>query len=873
VTFLFTDIEGSTARWEQQPEAMRAALARHDALLHAAISGRGGYVFKTVGDAFCAAFTTAPQALAAAVDAQRALSGEAWGELGAPRVRMALHTGAAEARDGDYFGPPLNRVARLLGAGHGGQVLLSQATWLLVCEQLPPGTGLREHGERRLRDLQQPERIFEVTIADRPLEFLPLRTLDSLPNNLSVQLTSFVGREREMAEIERLLGAVRLLTLVGTGGAGKTRLALQVAANVLERFPDGIWLVELAALSDVALVPHAVASALGLRDDTGRPLSTVLADHLRHRQLLLLLDNCEHLIAACAALVDTLLRACPGLRVLATSREALGIAGETIWRVPSLDLPDPRYLPSPERLTACGAVRLFADRAGAAVPGFALTSENAPAVAQICQRLDGIPLAIELAAARAKVLAPEQIAARLDDRFRLLTAGSRTALPRQQTLRALVDWSHELLSVTERIVFRRLAVFAGGWTLAAAERICADEGGEELDEFEVLDLLAQLVDKSLVLAEGHRGEARYGLLEMLRQYATEKLQAAGEVELMRRRHCDWFASFVGRQTARVNGPEQADAFAHLEAEHDNLRAALDWCEVEPGGWETAARLADELGWFWALRGHAREGRERLERIIVLATGRTAGRARALSQLGKLTHNGGDYERAAALLEESVSIWRELRDARGAATALARFGQLEQSRGDYERAWTLLEESQRLFQSVGGESGLDAPVAVFLAQLAKDRGDYERAILLFDACLVSARGQGDRHAESSILRSLGELMQLRSSTREAAAHLKESLLLIRDLDDRSCAVTTLDSLAVLVAQDDPARAVRLFAAAEASRQVPGWSVSPADRERLTAATAAAQARLDPAVSDAAWAEGQAMRLEDAVAYALAGLESY
>jgi predicted ATPase/class 3 adenylate cyclase len=491
ITFLFTDIQGSAKLWEQFPDEMRDALARHDAIMQQAIEGHGGCVFKTMGDGFCAAFHTPPEALAAALAAQRALHAEAWGEMSALRVRMALHTGTADLRDGDYFGQPLNRVSRLLSAGHGGQTLLSLATQELMRDQLPPGIELKDLGERRLRDLIRPERIFQLVAPDLPSEFAPLRSLEAFAHNLPMQLTSFVGREKEIAEIKAMLASHRLVTLTGTGGTGKTRLSVQVAADLLEDFLDGVWFVELASLADPNLVPQTVATVLGVREEPARPIIQTLSDYLKSRNVLILLDNCEHLLTACAQLCETLLRVCSRVRILASSREGVGIAGEQTFRVPSLTVPDPKewgegrrqkaegsqdssLIPHLSSLTQYESVRLFIDRALLVQPTFAVTNQNAPALAQICHRLDGIPLAIELAAARVKAMSVEQINTRIHDRFRLLTGGSRTALPRQQTLRALIDWSYDLLSDKEKTLLRRLSVFAGGWTLEAAEKVCSD---------------------------------------------------------------------------------------------------------------------------------------------------------------------------------------------------------------------------------------------------------------------------------------------------------------------------------------------------------------------------------------------------------------
>ena len=519
VTFLFTDIEGSTRMWERLPEAMKPALARHDAILREAVATHGWRIVKTTGDGCHAAFASAADAIAAAADAQHALGAEAWESIHPEtiRVRMGVYTGEAEARDGDYYGPALNRAARLMSVGHGGQILISAVTAELARDRLPTGLSLRDLGEHRLKDLVRPERIFQLAGAGLRVDFAPLKSLDLIPNNLPAQLTSFVGREAEIAEARRLLSATRLLTFTGSGGTGKTRLSLQVAAEALADFADGVWLVELAPLADPDRVAAAVAAVFDLRDQPGRTMLEQLQDYLRARQVLLILDNCEHLIAASARVADALVRACPKVKVLASSREALGLAGERIFHVPSLGVPEPKAIV--DAIARSEAVQLFVERATAAQPRFSLNAQNASAIGDICRRLDGIPLAIELAAARIRLFAPEQIAARLNDRFKLLTGGSRTALPRQQTLRALIDWSYDLLPDPEKALLRRLAVFAGGWTFEAAEAVC--------DSDDLLDALGHLVDKSLVAVDDCVGEARYVLLETVRQYAREKLFDAG----------------------------------------------------------------------------------------------------------------------------------------------------------------------------------------------------------------------------------------------------------------------------------------------------------------------------------------------------------
>ena len=462
VTFLFTDIEGSTRLFQRIGDRYMRVLDDHRRLLRTAFLGRGGHEVETQGDAFFVVFPRATDAVAAAVKGQQAIAAHRWPEDAAIRVRMGLHTGEAQRAEAGYVGIDVYRASRICAAGHGGQIVLSQTTRELVANDLPHGVTLRDLGEHRLRDIAHPYRLFQVVANGLPAEFPPPRTLDILPNNLPIQLTSFIGREREKAEVKRFFTTTRLLTLTGSGGAGKTRLALEVAGEMLDQYPDGVWLVELASLGDPALVPQTVASALGMRDESGRPVLATLTDYLRSRHLLLVVDNCEHLLPACSQLADALLRACPNLRMMATSREALGNPGELAYRVPSLSLPDPQQQ-SLEQLVQCEAVRLFVERAAFSRPGFQITQNNAAAVVQLCQRLDGIPLALELAAARVKALAVEQIALRLDDRFRLLTGGSRTALPRHHTLQAAMDWSYDLLTDSEQVLFRRLSVFAGGF--------------------------------------------------------------------------------------------------------------------------------------------------------------------------------------------------------------------------------------------------------------------------------------------------------------------------------------------------------------------------------------------------------------------------
>ena len=604
VTLLFTDVQGSTRLWEAEPELMAVALRRHDEILRSTIETAGGYVFKTVGDAFCAAFRTAAAAMGAALAAQAGLSGETWPTSRPILVRMGLHTGVCEERDSDYFGPVVNRAARLEAAAHGGQVLVSGATAELLAGSLPAGAGLRDLGLHRLKDLGRPEQVFQVEASFLAPDFPPLASLDNpeLPNNLPTLLSAFVGREKELAEVRELIRMSRLVTLTGAGGSGKTRLALQAGAELIGRIPDGVWLAELAPLTDGGQIPGAVAAAMGMQDASGPAIGDTVIEALTGQESLILLDNCEHLIDAAAKFCDQVIRHCPKVRFLVTSREPLGIDGERVYRVPSLTLPG-SDAESVEDLAGSDAVQLFAERARAHQADFVIDARSAPDAVTICRRLDGIPLALELAAARLSSMSLAQVAARLDQRFRLLTGGSRNAMPRQQTLQATVDWSFGLLTAQERETVTRLSVFAGGFDLEAAEAICASA---EVDALDVLDLLGSLVDKSLVVADHSHQTVRYRLLETIRQYsAQELLRAAGEAEVIRirDRHARYYLAMAKAGGPATTGPDQGQWLRRFDVEWENLRAAFTQFAAEACGEEILA-LAVSLRRFSVTRGHS-----------------------------------------------------------------------------------------------------------------------------------------------------------------------------------------------------------------------------------------------------------------------------
>jgi len=906
VTFLFTDLEGSTALWERQSEAMRLALARHDALVRAAIEEHGGHVVKTMGDAFHAVFRDASDALAAAVDAQRRLHAEPWGEIGALRVRMALHTGTTEERDGDYYGPPLNRVARIMSAAHGGQLLLSGLTAELVRGALPAGTRLLDLGEHRLKDLIQPERIFQVSVPDLPTDFPPLRTLNAHPNNLPTQPTALLGREREVAELRRLLeGGARLVTLTGPGGTGKTRLSIQVAAELLDHVADGVFLVDLAAIRDPSLVPASIARVLDVRDAGSRSVLDRLKDLVREKSLLLVLDNFEQILPA-APVVAELLTASPGLKVLVTSREPLRLRGEHEYPVPPLPVPAAGQVAALEQPSRYAAVSLFVERAATIRPGFALTSENAAAIAEICVRLDGLPLAIELAAARVRLLTPQAIVGRLDRRLPLLTGGARDLPARQQTLRDTIAWSHDLLDEPERRLFRRLGVFVGGWSLESAHAVC------RIEQFDVntLDRLESLVARSLVRQDDDAsGDVRFRMLETIREYALEELEASGELPALRRRHAEHVLALAEESEPHIEGSDAERWLDRLQTEHDNIRTALAWSLGDDGDVALGIQLAGSIARFWQVRSHSIEG-QRWYHELLPAGRHVPGRAlvKALNGAGWLAHNRGDvqaalslfgeavaharihgdrsllghtvgnlgitmeslgdYERAEQLLEESLALFRELGRRGGVAARLHNLGNVACARGDFERAIALLEESLAIRRELGGTYSTALTVGglglVWLYQ-----GNHDRALPYFEESLSLFRQLGHTYGIPWSLYYVGRLALLRGDNGAATSLLLESLAGRRRLEDRRGIAQSLEGIAALaVARRQTERAIRLFAAADRLRTSIAAPLAPAERTAYERDVALACAQAAESTFESVWAEGRAMTLEQTIDLALA-----
>ncbi len=780
VTFLFADIEGSTRLVRDLGDGYPLLLEDYRRLVRTAGAQSHGQEVDTQGDALFLAFPRAHDAVAAAVAAQQAIAAHRGWPGAAPRARMGIHTGEPLRTATGYVGIDVHRAARICQVGHGGQVLLSRTTVELIADDLPADIALRDLGQHRLKDLAQPQHLYQVVAPGLPAEFPPLQSLDAHPNNLPIQLTSFIGREREMRDVAHLLERHRLVTLVGAGGSGKTRLALQVAAHLMDVYPDGIWWVDLAGLADPTVVPQAVAVALRVREQSATPLLTTLGDFLQSRTALLLLDNCEHLLAGCGQLAGALLTRCPGVRLLATSREGLAITGEALFPVQTLSVPDLAHLPPPEELTQYEAVRLFVDRASAVLPSFRLTERIGSAVAQICRRLDGIPLATELAAARVTVLSPEQIAARLDDQFRLLTGGSRIALPRHQTLQAAMDWSFLALADPEKVVFRRLAVFAGGFALPAAETVCVGEG---IAASAVLDLLARLVNKSLVVAEDREEERRYRLLEPTRQYARDRLREADELDRTRTRHAEWFLALAEEAEEHLEGHGQVAWLGRMETEHENLRATLEWL-MGGNRWQAALRFVTALATFWGLHGHITEGRRRVDEVLSGSQAEeipSGLRARGLEAAADFAATQHDWPRAKALASEALAMYRAAGEVRGEASALRRLGGVARWQGDYATASGLLQESLSRFVQIGDGRGI-ASAHLSLGDLARTQKKLPEAVVHFSASLEGFRALGDKASAADTLYRIGLAARAQGAFAQATAYAEEGLALSRELED-------------------------------------------------------------------------------------------
>ena len=869
VTFLFTDIEGSSRLWERFPVDMGPALARHDLILRTEIASHGGHVFKTVGDAFCAAFATPEQCLGAALGAQARLFAEDWGKVGPLRVRMGLHTGAAEFRDDDYFGGTLNRAARISSAGHGGQVLCSQIVRDLLSGRSPE-TGFISLGDFRLRNLSQLERIYQVNAPGLPDSFPPLRTQQNLPHNLPVSHTSFVGRTRELEQVKEWLGKTRALTLLGTGGTGKTRLALEAGRELIDNYPDGVWLVELATLDKDSSLSDAVAAALGVREEAGRSLRETLGDFLCGRELLLILDNCEHILESVTREVSAMLDHCKNVSVLATSRQALHVVGEVTYPVRPLEAFNVwrRAKDRPvkaEDLSGFDAVKLFLDRAEAVVPQFVLTDENAPDIARICWRLDGIPLALELAAARLRVLTPAQISERLNDQFRLLKG--KAVLPHQQTLRALIDWSYDLLTPPEKLLFHRLGVFVGGRTIEAVEAVCTDD---QVDD--VLDLLQQLADKSLIFIEQDPSSApRYTLLESVWQYAREKLKESGEMAPFQERHLAYYLGLVEEAGAHLCGPDPASSLKKLSSDILNLRYAFEWAAERPGGAEPGLRLVAGMERYWEICGNLEEARRHCDAILALPDCAAYPRrhAHALTSAGRVAWAQDRYAEGRVVLERAISLFENLGDEEMTGFASGYEGFLVFSQGDRDRARELFQKAAAIGDRISHRK-LQALALAGEGSLAAGGKNLELAFELKSRALEMFRGVRDKWIVGYSLWGLAQVALALERTPPARQALAEWAEIARELGNRWAIPYIVQLLADAARlEGHPELAARLFGAAEQQREKFGLRFAATEQLVYDASVTSLKGLLDEEAFQTLWKAGRHLRPEAALELALAG----
>ena len=859
LTFLFTDVEGSTRAWEAHPDTMPEALSRHFEILNEAVAETGGTTVSDTGDGIFAAFAGAKAAVAAAVAAQRALTAAQWGATGPLRVRMGLHTGHADRGHEDFHGTEVNRCARIMAAAHGGQVIVSEATHALVRDDSPTGVSFLDLGEHRLKDLARAEHVHQVLHPDLVAEFPPLRSLSAFPNNLPAELSTFIGRADALDTVRDTLARARLVTLTGAGGAGKTRLALQVAADQIEHHADGVWLVDLAGLTDPGLVTQAVLSALRVPELPGRPALAVLTDYLARRDVLIVLDNCEHLIAAAAELVAAVLRAAPKATFIATSRESLNVPGEVSWRVPSLSQPEDGNVADIE---GSEAVALFVERARAVDPTFSLTPDRVPVVASIVRRLDGLPLAIELAAARVRALSVEEIDARLHDRFTLLTGGARTALPRQRTLEAAVAWSYDLLDEDERRVFARLSVFAGSFDLAAAGAVTS---GDPIEPDRVLDLLTTLVDKSLVAVVRTSGGTRYRLLETLRDYARNRLATTGEADAVHEAHTRWAVAFVQSAGAQLMGPDQARWLEEVAAARDDLRAALART-IENGDPESGLRIMVGLTFQWQIAG-VREARAWLEPLLEREDAISPGLlGLGLSLYGMLLGVQGLRDRAADVQERALTLLRDVGDERGAAWSTHYLGIERWGSSRPEKVKELTLDALAAFEQ------LNEPIGIlrclwWLILWELEFGEPDEAVRLGDRLeqmvILIPGPLGRAHAAEAA----GLLARVQGNLDEAGERLREAVRLHVMIRNIVCLSHCLEHVALwTLDRRDPGRAATLLGAVDAIREDLVGSTAVPGFERMwhERAMSDAAAVLGEEAYATAWGKGRAMNIDEAIA---------
>lgn len=845
VTFLFTDIEGSTKLAQKFHDKLPEVLAKHHSILNECVENNNGFVFKTVGDAFCCAFQNADDAVRASVQSQKMLNSVDWKDAEV-KVRMGIHTGFAEWSGTDYMGYiTLARVSRVMSVAFGGQILVSNNAYefseLITSDEI----SFRDLGERRLKDLTQPLKLYQIISADIPSDFPSLKTLDARPNNLPIQLSNFIGREKEILEINAFLQKSRLVTLLGPGGTGKTRLALQIGAELIDEFANGVFIAELAQVTEPSMVLQTLMSAFGAKEIKGQSQKLTLTEYLTEKEMLVIMDNCEHLLNECSKTAEMLLSKCGKLKIIATSREVLNCAGEISCRVPPLSHPDPNSNESIEMITKYESVRLFIERALVIKQDFRVTNENAYALADICFKLDGIPLAIELAAARIKILSPEGINERLNDRFKLLTGGKRTALPRQQTLRALIDWSYDLLSEREKLLLQRLTVFSGGWRLEASENICSDE---IINDDDIIELLGKLADKSLIKVNESLNYNYYLLLETIKKYGDEKLAESGKKNEFQKKHFDYFYKLAEDSEEKLTGYNQKEWLMKLDSDIGNLREALNWALInEP---VLSLQMSVLLGKFWELRGYYAEGLEYLRKSSESSESTDLiWKARSVYLKGLFLINQGNYSDSKKFLNESQELFREINYKDGEALTYSALATIALFESDYDKIKLYSDKSLEISYEINNKSYIakniqniamslmqqgyhvesrnkyEESLAIFRelndpVQLARTignigaleylLGNYDKAREVFEESLVIRTEIGERQGISIALSNLGSVTYMQHKYAEAENYLERSLAITKELGDKRIQVTTLATLGS-IANDliDFTKAAKMF----------------------------------------------------------------
>ena len=864
LTFLFTDLEGSTRLWEQFPAEMRQASARHDALMREIIEQHRGRVVKTTGDGFHVAFESPSDGVAAALAGQQAITAEPWPEATGPlKVRMGLHTGESQAREGDYYGAEVNRAARVMGIGHGGQILVSEVTAMLIRDSLLHGVALADLGQHRLKGLTAPEQIFQLCHPALTAEFPPLTSLETFKHNLPVQLTSFIGREKELVKVKQLLTQTRLLTLLGPGGTGKTRLGLQVAAELMDEYENGVFFISLALIRDPALVVSTIAQIWDLQESGKQRLVERVKDYLQDKQILLVLDNFEHVLDA-GLLATGLLADAPRLKILVTSREPLRVYGEHNFFVPPLSLPETNNLPQLKHLLQYEAVGLFVERAQAVKSDFVINDDNARAIAEICQRLDGLPLAIELATARIRLLPPQAMLTRMKRRIPLLTGGARDLPSRQQTLNNAISWSHDLLNEGEKLLFRRLAVFASA-TLEAVETICNADSDLSSSLFDVLE---SLVHKSLLNQVETAGEPRFIMLETIREYALIKLEESRELEKMRDEHLDFFLKLTEQANAELMGPRQASWMARLEQERDNLRAVLEWSLNEPERITIGAKVVLSLVQFWQLRGDNEEWSTWFDLALDKSTkAPTLVRANLLEGKGFQTFHQGFLEQARHLFDQSSALYLEAEDTRSIGRLMIFQAHIALGLGDTAQALRFAGRSLEIHREVR-EPWWTSSSLFALGDVAYLRDDLLQAQAHYEESLSLIRDLGIGFGIARRKIRLGQTALALGETTLARTHLIKGLILASQASDNWGVAMALGGFGCLAkVQAQLERATRLFGATQAQLDAFGSHFWPLDQYEFDLVVASIRPILSLDSFKKIWDEGQAMTIEEAIELAL------